>query len=136
MIGESGFLVEDFLHRLKTEQQYDAEFTSDAMAHLQQEDWPGQIRELEATVKAVVAKIQLGEADAGFVYRSDVTPAVAPKVRTIAIPETFNADAIYPVAIVRQAKNPDLAQEFITLLLSAEGQRIAASHGMLPARSR
>jgi DNA-binding NtrC family response regulator len=49
-------LVEDFLHRLKAEQQYDAEFTSDAIAHLQQEDWPGQIRELEATVKAVVAR--------------------------------------------------------------------------------
>lgn len=49
-------LVEDFLHRLKTEQQYDAEFTSDALAYLQQVDWPGQIRELEATVKAVVAR--------------------------------------------------------------------------------
>jgi DNA-binding NtrC family response regulator len=49
-------LVEDFLHRLKTEQQYDAEFTSDAIAYLQQVDWPGQIRELEATVKAVVAR--------------------------------------------------------------------------------
>jgi DNA-binding NtrC family response regulator len=49
-------LVETFLHRLKTEQQYDAEFTSDAIAWLQQVDWPGQIRELEATVKAVVAR--------------------------------------------------------------------------------
>ncbi|WP_148273430.1 helix-turn-helix domain-containing protein [Stigmatella aurantiaca] len=49
-------LVEDFLHRLKTEQQYDAKFTSDALAYLQQADWPGQIRELEATVKAVVAR--------------------------------------------------------------------------------
>lgn len=49
-------LVEEFLHRLKTEQQYDASFTSDAIAYLQQVDWPGQIRELEATVKAVVAR--------------------------------------------------------------------------------
>ncbi len=49
-------LVEDFLHRLKTEQQYDAEFTCDAISYLQQVDWPGQIRELEATVKAVVAR--------------------------------------------------------------------------------
>ncbi|WP_225413815.1 sigma-54-dependent Fis family transcriptional regulator [Stigmatella hybrida] len=49
-------LVEDFLHRLKTEQQYDARFTSDTIAYLQQVDWPGQIRELEATVKAVVAR--------------------------------------------------------------------------------
>ncbi|MFL5346040.1 MAG: sigma-54-dependent Fis family transcriptional regulator [Hyalangium sp.] len=49
-------LVEQFLHRLKTEQQYDAGFTSDALAYLQQADWPGQIRELETTVKAVVAR--------------------------------------------------------------------------------
>jgi DNA-binding NtrC family response regulator len=49
-------LVEEFLHRLKTEQQYDAEFTSDAIAYLQHVDWPGQIRELETTVKAVVAR--------------------------------------------------------------------------------
>ncbi|MBN1206642.1 MAG: sigma 54-interacting transcriptional regulator [Myxococcaceae bacterium] len=49
-------LVEEFLHRLKTEQQYDAAFTSDAIAHLQHLDWPGQIRELETTVKAVVAR--------------------------------------------------------------------------------
>jgi DNA-binding NtrC family response regulator len=49
-------LVEDFLHRLKTEQQYDAEFTCDAIVYLQQVDWPGQIRELETTVKAVVAR--------------------------------------------------------------------------------
>ncbi len=49
-------LVESFLHRLKAEQRYDAEFTSNAMAHLQKLDWPGQIRELESTVKAVVAR--------------------------------------------------------------------------------
>ncbi len=49
-------LVETFLHRLKTEQQYDASFTSDAIAYLQHVDWPGEIRELETTVKAVVAR--------------------------------------------------------------------------------
>jgi DNA-binding NtrC family response regulator len=55
-------LVEDFLHRLKTEQQYDAEFNSDAIAYLQQVDWPGQIRELETTVKAVVARMAAARA--------------------------------------------------------------------------
>jgi DNA-binding NtrC family response regulator len=49
-------LVEEFLHRLAVEQRYDAELTSDAIAWLQKVDWPGQIRELEATVKAVVAR--------------------------------------------------------------------------------
>jgi DNA-binding NtrC family response regulator len=49
-------LVEDFLRRLKAEQQYDAGFNSDALVYLQKADWPGQIRELESTVKAVVAR--------------------------------------------------------------------------------
>ncbi|WP_257450809.1 sigma-54-dependent Fis family transcriptional regulator [Archangium lipolyticum] len=49
-------LVESFLHRLKVEQQYDAELTRDAIAFLQRADWPGQIRELESTVKTVVAR--------------------------------------------------------------------------------
>jgi DNA-binding NtrC family response regulator len=49
-------LVESFLHRLKVEQQYDAELTRDAIAFLQKADWPGQIRELESTVKTVVAR--------------------------------------------------------------------------------
>jgi DNA-binding NtrC family response regulator len=49
-------LVQIFLHRLKVEQQYDAEITSDATAFLQKATWPGQIRELESTVRAVVAR--------------------------------------------------------------------------------
>ncbi len=49
-------LVEAFLHRLQVEQRYDAELTSDAIAWLQKADWPGQIRELESTVRTVVAR--------------------------------------------------------------------------------
>jgi DNA-binding NtrC family response regulator len=49
-------LIQTFVHRLKTEQQYDAEIVSDAIDFLQKENWPGQIRELETTVRAVVAR--------------------------------------------------------------------------------
>ncbi|WP_375768385.1 sigma 54-interacting transcriptional regulator [Archangium gephyra] len=49
-------LVEVFLHRLKVEQQYDAELTREAIAFLQKARWPGQIRELESTVRTVVAR--------------------------------------------------------------------------------
>jgi DNA-binding NtrC family response regulator len=49
-------LVEVFLHRLKVEQQYDAELTGEAVAFLQKANWPGQIRELESTVRTVVAR--------------------------------------------------------------------------------
>ena len=49
-------LIDSFLHRLLAEQQHEAELTSDALAYLQKADWPGQIRELEATVKSVVSR--------------------------------------------------------------------------------
>ncbi len=49
-------LVEAFLHRLAVEQRYEAELTPDAIAWLRKADWPGQIRELESTVRTVVAR--------------------------------------------------------------------------------
>ena len=86
----------------------------------------------EENVKAVVAKVQLGEADAGVVYVSDVTPSVAPAVREIAIPDRANVIADYPVAVVRRAPNPGAAAAFVRLLLSPAGQRVLAAHGFIP----
>jgi DNA-binding NtrC family response regulator len=65
-------LVEEFLHRLAVERRYDAEFTSDAIAYLQKVDWPGQIRELEATVNAVVAREVAQRSIEGFEHRRTV----------------------------------------------------------------
>jgi len=87
----------------------------------------------EENVKAVVAKVQLGEADAGVVYVSDVTPEVAPRVRQIAIPDPANVIADYPVAVLRRAPNPPAARAFVDLLLSPVGQRALAAHRLLPA---
>ena len=49
-------LVATFLHRLKVEQQYDAQLTPEALDFLARANWPGQIRELESTVRTVVAR--------------------------------------------------------------------------------
>jgi molybdate transport system substrate-binding protein len=86
----------------------------------------------EENVKGVVAKVQLGEADAGIVYRSDVTPKVAEKVRTLDIPEAYNVIATYPVAIVAGAANPAAAATFVKVLLSPEGQAVLRMHGFTP----
>jgi molybdate transport system substrate-binding protein len=86
----------------------------------------------EENVKGVVAKVQLGEADAGIAYRSDVTPAVAARVRVLEIPEERNVLAEYPIAVAAGAADAAGAREFVALVLSAEGQRILARHGLLP----
>jgi molybdate transport system substrate-binding protein len=94
----------------------------------------------EDTVKGVVAKVQLGEADAGIVFVSDLTPTVADGVTTLAIPPEFNVIADYPLAIVSDSDRPDrsdrLAQQFIDFVLSAQGQAILAEHNFQPVQAK
>ena len=85
----------------------------------------------EDNVKAVVTKVSLGEADAGIVYVTDVT-AGGDKVEGVEIPETQNVLATYPIATVKASKNADMAQAFMDLVLSAEGQQVLKQYGFLP----
>ena len=84
----------------------------------------------ENDVRLVVAKVQLGEADAGIVYRSD--SLAAPGVQTLAIPPAYNVVAQYPIATLAQSQNAGLAQTFMAYLLSAEGQAILKKWGFSP----
>jgi molybdate transport system substrate-binding protein len=88
----------------------------------------------EDNVKQVVAKIQLGEADAGIVYSSDVTPAAAEKVIKLDIPDKYNVLATYPIAVLKAAPHADLAAKFVDFVLSADGQAILAKWGFIPAK--
>jgi molybdate transport system substrate-binding protein len=86
----------------------------------------------EDNVKQVVTKVQLGEADAGFVYTSDAR--AAPHVGRIAIPADLNVTAQYPIARLGHAANLGLAEAFADYVLSAEGQAILAKWGFQPVR--
>jgi molybdate transport system substrate-binding protein len=88
----------------------------------------GNIVSQEDNVKAVVQKVQLGEADAGFVYLTDVTAAVASKVKVITIPDTFNVVAQYPLAVVKNSPHATEAGAFVQYVLSADGQAILAKY--------
>jgi molybdate transport system substrate-binding protein len=80
----------------------------------------------------VVGKVQLGEADAGVVYRSDVTPATATQVQVLDIPDRYNVVARYPIAMMKAAPNPDGAEAFIALVLSPLGQRVLRDNNFVP----
>jgi molybdate transport system substrate-binding protein len=86
----------------------------------------------EDNVRQVVAKIALGEADAGFVYTSDVTPEITRQIKQIIIPDGQNVVASYPIAPLADAPSPNLAQAFIEFVLSAEGQAILGKWGFGP----
>ncbi|GAC1425090.1 MAG: molybdate ABC transporter substrate-binding protein [Ktedonobacteraceae bacterium] len=78
----------------------------------------------EDNVKAVVTKVQLGEADAGFVYLTDVTMKVSDKVKEISIPDNFNVVAHYPIAVTKNTANASDAQAFVQYILSSDGQAV------------
>jgi len=87
---------------------------------------------LEVTVKGVVTKVALGEADAGIVFATDVT-ASGGDVDGVTIPDEANVVAVYPLAAVTASASAGDAGDFIAFVLSADGQRILADHGFLPA---
>lgn len=86
---------------------------------------------LEQDVKAVLAKVRLGEVDAGLVYRTDVL-AAGQAVEGIAFPAAEQAVSHYPVAVLAQAPQPAAARAFVALLLSAKGQSVLRAAGFLP----
>ena len=85
----------------------------------------------EDDVRAVLTKVQLGEVDAGLVYRSDVQSA-GDTVLWFAFREAPQAVNRYPVGVLAAAAEPAAAQEFVDLVLSDEGQRLLADAGFLP----
>lgn len=90
----------------------------------------------EENVKAILGKVMLGEADAGIVYRSDVTEAARRRVRAIAIPDSLDVTASYPIAALARGSEPALARAFIAFVLSAEGQAVLRRHGLMSAPPR
>jgi len=88
----------------------------------------------ENDVKAVVAKVSLGEADAGVVYTTDASAAAA-KLGSLTIPDQFNQLATYPIAALAKAPQPDLAQQFVDLVVSDAGQALLAKYGFIGAKA-
>ena len=85
----------------------------------------------EDDVKGVVSKVSLGEADAGFVYATDVKP-VPDKVTTIELPEAAQAKVEYPIAVVKGTERAEAARDYVDLVLGPEGQRALADAGFGP----
>lgn len=84
----------------------------------------------EANVRLVVAKVELGEADAAIVYRSDV--AASRDVKSIAIPDALSPSVEYFVAPTSKAAQPELARAFVDHLTSEPGRATLSRHGFGP----
>jgi len=81
-----------------------------------------------ADVKSVLTTVQLGEVDAGLVYKTDVR-AAGSRVKGIEIPADQNASTAYPIAALSKAPNPAGAEAFVDYVLSADGEKVLAQAG-------
>ena len=84
---------------------------------------------LEPEVKAVVTRVETGEADAGVVYATDVL-AAGDDVVAIPIPDEVNVLPTY--SIVALEDSPAAGEELVEFVLSGDGQEILRAHGFLP----
>jgi molybdate transport system substrate-binding protein len=82
----------------------------------------------EQDVKAALSKVQLNEADAALVYRTDVRSA-AGKVTGIDFPEAAQAINDYPIVVLAKAPQPALAGQFVQLVLSGQGRAVLTQAG-------
>jgi molybdate transport system substrate-binding protein len=119
-----GNYTRQFLDKASADPAFGADYKDKVLANVVSE---------ESNVKQAVAKVQLGEADVGIVYSSDVTPDVSEGVTKIDIPDTLNVIASYPIALTTEPANSDAASAFIDFVLSDDGQAILVSYGFIPA---
>lgn len=84
----------------------------------------------EDNVKAVVAKIELGEGDAAIVYATDALAATG--VLVIPIPDGLNVLATYAGVVPTTALHPDAGGAFLDWLAGPSGQAILARFGFIP----
>ena len=90
----------------------------------------------ETDVKAAVAKVALGEADAGIVYASDLMGTQAEQIGQLAIPTELNPRAVYVIAPVNDSHNSQLANDFVQFVLSDAAQNVFANYGFQPVQAK
>ena len=102
----------------KMNARYGVDFSQRALNNLVSE---------ESNVRQVALKVELGEADAAIVYRTDA--GVAKNVREILVPDALNVVGTYPIATLTSSAQPDLARAFVVLVRSTKGQSILKKYG-------
>jgi molybdate transport system substrate-binding protein len=79
------------------------------------------------SVRGVLSQVQLGEADAGIVYVTDVLGAE--DVEGVDLAASAQVTATYPASVLADAANPPVARAFLEFLTSSTAQDILAAHG-------
>jgi molybdate transport system substrate-binding protein len=82
----------------------------------------------ESSVSDVLNKVTTGQADAGLVYVTDAKGA-GDQVAAVSFPEAADAVNTYPIAVLKESKNPELARKFVGLVTGESGQKVLDAAG-------
>lgn len=85
---------------------------------------------LEHNVRLVRSKVEMGEADAAIIYRTEASSA---RLKMVPIPKNLNAQVRYPIGVLARSANASQAKRFVDYVLSEEGRRILYHHDFLGA---
>ncbi|WP_225353814.1 molybdate ABC transporter substrate-binding protein [Methanolacinia petrolearia] len=118
-----GSYTRQVLEKMNASDEYGPEYVDAVYANVVSE---------ETAVSTVVPKLTLGEADAAFVYKSDILQEYKDQLITMEIPEEFNVVAKYPLGILAGSENKDAAQDFIEFVRGTEGSAILEDYGFDP----
>ena len=126
VLAEEGVPAADYAVEIldKADKEYGSGFKKEVLSN---------VVSREADVRASVNRVVTGDADATFGYASDYTPDIRDKVKVIRIPPNLNIIATYPIATLKDAKEPDLAKKWVDLVTSSEGQQVLKKWGFEPA---
>ena len=109
------------------------DYTRTVLHNLGLDDIVGKAVSQETDVREVLAKVALGEADAGFVYTTDAR-TVRGKVATIGIRWSAQPIVQYAIAVVRSSPHLKAARQFVAALLTKAAQQKFLAAGFLPRR--
>ena len=126
VLAEEGVPAADYAVEIlgKADEEYGPGFERDVLSN---------VVSREADVRASVNRVVIGDADATFGYASDPTPDIRDRVEVVPIPPDLNIIATYPIVALEDAKEPDLAREWVDFVTDEEGQRVLEKWGFEPA---
>ncbi len=113
-----GRYTRQFLSKAARDSRFGPEFRAGFEANIVSE---------EQSVRSILSKLQLGEADAGIVYASDL--AGETELQSMEIPFDLNVSAFYPIALIRDSAHREQAGAFISFLFSEEGTAALEAQG-------
>lgn len=126
VLAEDGVPAADYALQIldKANEEYGSGFEKDVLSN---------VVSREADVRASVNRVVVGDAEATFGYASDYTPDIRDRAEVVPIPPDLNIVATYPIAALKDARDPDLARKWVDLVTSEEGQRVLEEWGFEPA---